>query len=139
MIGSASCWQGYGALLNAQYSSPNRMRFHQLVVDAYAVQHPGSSGPQQIQSVGIHLMTLALFIEDGVDPALGTELHRKMTERPVFRYLPRPTQVGSLKFNHVPIDGEGRVEAYEWATSAWNAWSEHHAQVDLWLRQSGLR
>jgi len=43
------------------------MAFHQLIVDAYAVQHPGGGDRRAVQSVGIHLMTLAMFIEDGVD------------------------------------------------------------------------
>jgi hypothetical protein len=139
MKGSPSCWKGFGLLLEAQYSDLQRMRFHQLVVDSYAVQHPGSTLNQQVQSVGIHLMTLALFIEDGLDPSLGTQIHQKMVERPVFSYLPRPSDVGTLKFDHIPLLGVPRAEVYEWATSSWNAWSDHHSRVDSWLRQSGLR
>jgi len=137
--GSASCWKGFGSLLAAQYSDPERMRFHQLVVDSYAVQHPGSNSDQQVQSVGIHLMTLALFLEDGLDPSLGTQLHQKMVRRPVFSYLPRPKDVGTLTFDHVPLLGVPRAEVDEWAASAWAAWSDHHSRVDAWLRQSGLR
>ena len=36
---------------------------------------PGIAGPDDrraVQSVGIHLMTLALFLEHGVDPARGS-------------------------------------------------------------------
>ena len=61
-----------------QYSDAGRRAFHQLVVDAYAVQHPDGADPRAIRSVGIHLMTLCVFIERGVDPALGTRLHRRM-------------------------------------------------------------
>ena len=84
-------------------------------------------------------MTLALFIEDGLDPSLGTQIHQKMVERPVFSYLPRPSDVGTLKFDHIPLVGVPREEVYEWAKSSWNAWSEHHSRVDAWLKQSGLR
>jgi len=103
------------------------MEFHQLVVDAYAVQHPGGVLPQQVQSVGIHLMTLALFIEDGTDPALGTSLHREMAARPVFHYLQPPSSRGALTYAEVPLG------------SVWSAWGEHHSTVDAWLRESGLR
>src|SRR5688572_24525153 len=72
MLGSPACWRGFGELLAAQYSEPRRMGFHQVVVDAYAAQHPGGDDPRAVQSVAIHLMTLALFLERGVDPALGT-------------------------------------------------------------------
>jgi len=139
MQGSASCWKGFGLLLEAQYSDPQRMQFHQLVVDSYAVQHPGSNSNQQVQSVGIHLMTLALFLEDGLDPGLGTQIHQEMVGRPVFSYLPRPNNVGTLRFDHVPLVGIPRAQVYEWATSSWDAWSDYHPRVDAWLRQSGFR
>lgn len=142
MTGSAACWAGYGELLAVQYAEPSRMSYHQLVVDAYAVQHPGGDLPQQVQSVGIHLMTLAMFLEDGADPALGTSLHRAMVARPVFRYLPRPESCGELTYADVPLSGpvdEARSAAYAWAGSVWSAWGEHHSTVDSWLRESGLR
>lgn len=142
MLGSPSCWRGYGGLLAAQYADQRRMAFHQLVVDAYAVQHPGGSLPQQVQSVGIHLMTLALVLEDGAGPESGPSLHRAMVMRPVFHPLTRPDSVGELTFDHVPLGGSVSLtqrSAYEWARSAWEAWAAHHETVDQWLRTSGLR
>jgi Family of unknown function (DUF5946) len=142
MTASAACWAGYGELLAAQFAQPSRMDFHQLVVDSYAVQHPGGVLAQQVQSVGIHLMTLALFIEDGTNPALGTRLHREMVSRPVFHYLPPPSSRGELTYADVPSGGpvnEARSAAYAWAGSTWSAWGEHHSTVDAWLRESGLR
>jgi hypothetical protein len=45
------------------------MTFHQVIVDAYAAQHPGDGAlPQQVQSVGLHLMTLCLFLEMPTTP-----------------------------------------------------------------------
>jgi len=69
MTCSTGCWARYGELLAVQYSDPQRMTFHQLVVDAYAAQHPDGAEPRAVQSVAIHLMTLYLFERD-VDPAL---------------------------------------------------------------------
>jgi hypothetical protein len=69
MTCSTSCWQRYGELKAVQCSDPERMVFHQLVVDTYAVQHPGGDDPRAVRSVGIHLMRLCLFLERGVDPA----------------------------------------------------------------------
>ena len=142
MLGSPSCWRSYGDLLAAQYADPRRMAFHQLVVDAYAVQHPGGSLPQQVQSVGIHLMTLALVLEDGAGPESGPSLHRAMVMRPVFHQLTRPDSVGELTFDHVRLGGSVSLiqrSAWEWARSAGEAWAAHHETVDQWLRTSGLR
>jgi hypothetical protein len=90
MTCSPACWVRYGDLLAAQYSNPERMAFHQLVVDTYAVQHPDGDDPRAIRSVGIHLMTLCLCLERGTDPSLGTRLHRRMVDRPVFHQLEPP-------------------------------------------------
>ncbi|MGA9860342.1 MAG: DUF5946 family protein [Solirubrobacteraceae bacterium] len=141
MTGSAACWERYGELLAAQYADPDRMTFHQLVVDAYAVQHPGGEDPRAIRSVGIHLMTLYLFLERGIDPARGPELHRQMVTRPAFERLDAPSDRGALTVCDVAVTGSApaaREAAYAWAWAVWRAWSSHHATVHGWLAQSGL-
>lgn len=143
MTASPACWAAYGELLAADYADPDRMATHQLVVDAYAVQHPGGEDGRAVRSVGIHLMTLALFLEDGVDPALGARLHRRMVARPVFHRLdpPRP---GPSAMTHLDVPRDGAAEAarkatYAWARDAWAAWAPAHATVDGWLRTARLR
>lgn len=141
MTCSAGCWQRYGELLAAQYSDPARMAFHQLIVDTYAVQHPDGDDPRAIQSVGIHLMTLCLFLERGVDPALGTQLHRQMVDRPAFHVLDAPVSRGALTVLDVPIGGRpttARTAAVAWAQDLWAAWRAHHATVRRWIDDSRL-
>jgi hypothetical protein len=141
MTCSPACWVRYGDLLAAQYANPERMAFHQLVVDTYAVQHPDGDDPRAIQSVGIHLMTLCLFLERGTDPALGTRLHRRMIDRPAFHQLKPPSSRGWLTMLDMPLDGDpemARVAAYAWAEDAWTAWVVHHQTVRDWVDKSGL-
>ncbi len=138
MTGSAACWKGFGELLAAQYADPERMRFHQLVVDAYAAQHPGGDDPRAVRSAGIHLMTLALFVDHGTDPELGSDLHRRIVTRPIFHRLDfrLVKRDGWLAFQHVPLSGPRdivRGRAFEWAESVWRAWSAHHMTVNEWL------
>jgi len=138
---SAACWAGYGELLAVQYSDPERMAFHQAVVDAYAVQHPGGADPRAIRSVGIHLMTLCLFLEHGTDPSLGTRLHRRMVDRPVFHQLEPPLSRGRSTVFDVPLNADpkaARSAAYGWADDVWTAWAAHHATVRDWVARSGL-
>jgi Family of unknown function (DUF5946) len=138
---SPACWTRYGDLLAAQYADRRRMAFHQLVVDAYAVQHPDGQDPRAIQSVGIHLMTLCLFLEHGIDPSLGAQLHRRMADRPVFHYLRPPLSRGRLTMLDVPLDGDpadARVAALSWARAAWTAWATHQQTVREWVDASGL-
>ncbi len=146
MTSSPECWAAFGSLLAVQYNDPERMVYHQLLVDAYAVQHPGSDpgdpDPRAVQSVAIHLMTLCLFLEHGADPALGTRLHKAMVKRPSFHPLPAPESLGTLNVTSMPIDGDPastRAAAYAWARSAWDAWRDHHDVIEDWLVESGLR
>jgi hypothetical protein len=106
MTCSPACWVHYGDLLAAKYSNPPRVASHQLVVDTHAVQHPDGDDPRAIQSVGIHLMTLCLFLEHGTDPSLGTRLHRRMVDRPVFHHLKPPPSRGRLTMLDVPLNDD---------------------------------
>jgi len=143
MLCSPGCWHGYGELLAVQYTDPERLRFNQLVVDAFAAQHPGDGSPPAVRSVGIHLMTLCLFLERGADPAHGHELHRLILERPAFHRIERPEPAGepALTFRHVPLDGPAdvaRERAYEWAASVWECWGDRRGVVRAWLAEAGM-
>ena len=141
MICSAGCWRGFGEILAGDYLSPERLSIHQIVVDAYAAQHPGDGSlPQQVQSVGLHLMTLCLFLEHGTDPALGSALHRKMVGRPTFNRLLR-CGAGELTWRHIPQgsdSGEPRDAAYSWADSVWGTYRDSQPTVRTWLRDAGF-
>jgi hypothetical protein len=117
------------------------MQFHQLVVDSYAAQHPGDRDlPQAAQSVGMHLMTLCLFLEHGTDPALGPALHRRMVGRPSFRRLHR-SGPGELTWMHVArVDAldQVRTAVFEWARAVWDEYRAEHDTVRSWLREAGL-
>lgn len=141
MTSSPACWSAYGELLAAQFNDPERIRFHQLVVDTYAVQHPGDDDPRAVRSVGIHLMTLCMFLEHGTDPAMGPRLHSRMVARPVFHWLNPPDQRGRLTCLDVPTGGPAsaaRASVYAWARHAWASWAIHQNTVRGWLVRSGL-
>lgn len=141
MTCSPACWLRYGELLAVQYADQRRMAFHQLIVDTYAVQHSDGDDPRAVQSVGIHLMTLCLFLERGADPSLGTRLHRRMVGRPVFHQLEPPSSPGRLTMLDVPLEGDSydaRVASYAWPEDVWSTWVTHHQTVRMWLKTSGL-
>jgi hypothetical protein len=141
MACSPACWVRYGDLLAVQYADPRRMAFHQIVVDTYAVQHPDGDDPRAIQSVGIHLMTLCLFLERGANPSLGTRLHRRMVDRPVFHQLDSPSPRGKLTMLDVPLEGDpelARAASYAWADDVWKSWQTHHPTVREWVASSGF-
>jgi hypothetical protein len=136
---SAECWALYGELLAREFQHPAYFRVHQLTVDTYAVQHPGSPERRSIQSVGLHLMTLCLIVEDGVDPLDGPALHKRFVRRPAFRWLapPRPnghlTVADALRSRNPE---EHAKAARGWGEDVWESWAPHHRTVRGWIAES---
>lgn len=133
---SPGCWAAYGRVLAREYENAAMMSVHQLTVDAYAVQHPGVPGAQAIQSAAIHLVSLHLFVDEGVPLVHGPTLHKRgaaLSDH--FHWLNPPAERGGvtvadlLKVTSVP---DHRETAWSWARSAWSAWEEHHETVRAW-------
>lgn len=139
MRSSPACWARFGDVLAREFGDPAYFALHQLTVDAHASQHSGGAERRAIQSVGLHLMTLCMVIEDGADPRKGPALHRRMVTRPAFDRLDPPSMDGRLTVSDVrgattPAEHERLVRA--WVTDAWQAWAPHHDTVRRWVRRS---
>jgi len=86
-------------------------------------------------------MTLCLFLERGTDPSLGTRLHRRIVDRPVFQQLEPPSSPGGITMLDVPLEGDpdvARAASYAWADDVWRTWAAHHQTVREWVDKSGL-
>ena len=137
MRSSPGCWAVYGEVLAREYGNPGYFGVHRLTVDAYAVQHPGSTDRQSLQSVGLHLVRLCLFLEHGLQEARANEamLEASKNKRD-FVWLKPPETFGELTAADVAKAGdavEHKRLVRAWAQSAWNAWSDHHATIKAWL------
>src|SRR5262245_22039659 len=139
MESSPACWAMYGEVLAREYSDVTYRAVHRLTVDTYAVQHPGRYSPQSVQSVAAHLISLYLVLELGYSSTRATAALQAAVEMGEFEWLERPQSLGELTVAHV-CDVANAVEhierVHEWAVSAWNAWSEHHAQIKEWATQA---
>lgn len=136
---SASCWQLYGELLAREFQDPSSFPLHQMTVDVYAVQHPRVDSRRGIRSTALHLMTLALWIEDGTDPRHGPLLHRRMAGSLDFGRLEPPRPNGTMTVVDVlAADSPDRHAALvrAWGEDIWRAWEPHHETVRRWLRES---
>ena len=100
MEASAACWQRYGELLVRDYSDPAYRAMHRLVVDAYAVQHPGRPSPQAIQSVAIHLIALCVILERGWDFQRASKLLGVAAAREHYTWLAPPAAPATLTVLH---------------------------------------
>ncbi|MDH5545481.1 MAG: DUF5946 family protein [Gammaproteobacteria bacterium] len=137
MTSSSGCWSVYGEVLAREYSNPDYFEVHRLTVDAYAVQHPGSTDRQSVQSVGVHLVRLCLFLEHGLT---AENANNAMLEagkyKHNFTWLEPPENMGRITAADV-IKAKNVAEhksiVREWAQSSWEAWSKHHNTIWAWL------
>ena len=128
----------FGEVLAREYSEEAFFRNHRLTVDAYALQHPGQTSPQSIQSVAVHLSSLFLVFENGSEFAEATNLIKRMTKhKEAFFWLEPPIDLGSVSVRDVWASegADAHLEAVKkWAASTWAAWRQHHTQVQLWVK-----
>ena len=137
MESSPGCWAAYGEVLAREYSDPAYAANYRLSVDAYAVQHPGRSSPQSIQSVALHLIRLCLLLERGLEMSWANDAMLEATEsKKKFVWLDPPATRGKITVADVHATKSAQehvTRVREWAESAWQAWAVHHAQIRKWL------
>ena len=136
MESSPGCWRAFGEVLAREYGDPDLFAVHRLTVDAYAVQHPGGESRQAIQSVGVHLVRLCLFLEQDLSPdeANAAMLRAGRTKASMFK-LPRPQSLGTVTVADVLATDSKEAHARtvrQWAGSAWQAWEASHEIIRRW-------
>jgi len=137
MTSSPACWDAFGQLLAAEYSSYELMAVHRLTVDCYAVQHPGNPAERRaVQSVGLHLARLSVQMEGLRPPDETNEVmldfaRHKATLMP----LPQPARFHVTVDQVAPHAGTDRhaEKVRQWAQATWEDWAHVHAQVRDWV------
>ncbi len=136
MKSSPGCWAIYGEVLAREYESPELMEVHRLSVDAYAVQHPGGKDRQSIQSVGVHLIRLCLFLEHNLAPEKANDAMLKAAKhKHNYIWLKPPESLGSITVADVhktKNTDEHKKIVRAWVKEAWQAWSVHHDIIRTW-------
>ncbi len=137
MKSSPGCWAVYGEVLAREYSNPDYFEVHRLTVDAYAVQHPGSTDRQSIQSIGVHLIRLCLFLEHGLTAENANDAMLEAGKyKHTFKWLEPPKSLGNI--TAADVYKAKNIEEHKsivraWAQSTWDAWSKHHDTIRTWL------
>lgn len=139
MLAAPGCWALYGTLLEWRPSlpGPSAATVGQLMVDAYAAQHPTNPDRRNRQSVAVHLMSLCASLEDGVPGARLRHLMGGWTHRDYPLLLPHPAAYAVTVRDVADADPEARAAVVSaWAAATWSAWSAHHAQVRTWFDEA---
>jgi hypothetical protein len=133
LLSSPGCWKLFGELLDTLRGEDAIGSSLQDAVDAYAVQHPGTPGRREAQSVHVHLASLHLGLERGLDAsARRAAMQVLLRGRPAFTWLEPPSFARSLTIADAVAcrSPAARREAVAaWAASAWEAWKPHRTAV----------
>ncbi|MEM7798124.1 MAG: DUF5946 family protein [Chloroflexota bacterium] len=142
---SSGCWNLYSNMLNGGSPPLPPGPLNVLLVDAYASQHHGLPGPQAIQSVAVHLLTMYGIFERGhtVDQALWLR-RRFLRDGPIpkhdrFEWLTPPADLSRrtiLEIINAPTPAERGpiVEAY--VNAVYDAWhGAHGSKLREWYER----
>lgn len=132
---SPSCWALFSALVNAGEPPLAPHPHNGLLLDAYAVQHPGQPSSQAIQSVAVHLLALFGVLEAGMAPEQvlwirQRAVHGEAPERHArFAWLTPPDFTGSPTIADIvagttPQNRTERAIAY--IQAVWRLWASPH-------------
>ena len=95
---SPGCWWLYCQVLQAVRFAGVGTIVRRLVLDTYALQHPGTPEMRSVQSVAIHAMGLCVLLERGAEerrvvPVLG---FRRTRKAPSLYWLDPPCPNGTV-------------------------------------------
>lgn len=137
MESAPGCWKLYGEVLARQHATGrDASATNQIIVDTYAVQHPGRPGRKAIQSVNIHLISLYCQLEQGLAGPQAVELIRRTVENEATKkalvWLEPPDFTGTGNVAEV-VRAEARqtyvAAVQRWGNSVWEAWKSKHFQT----------
>ncbi len=143
MTSSAACWAAFNSLGDLKHPLGG-MPFDQLLVDAYAVQHPGTSSPQTINSAAIHLMVLYGVLTHNASPDQALWLRMRpgrpsrIPKHQRFHWLTPPVFAGltisDVLAGDTPLLRSRLTEA--WIREVWSRWAAlHQDQVAVWFEK----
>jgi hypothetical protein len=136
--GRQACQEIFNELSAQAWSSPARGSVHNLVVDAYAMQHSEEYG-RSVKSYIAHLTALCCGVEAAGDRELYWQIPRWLDGRVD---LVRPQDLpdrGSLTI--ADVRNPAREEEYpelvrRWASDVWQAYAVLHETARQWLNEA---
>jgi hypothetical protein len=132
--GRAGCQSLFDELSAAAYNDVRRASMHQLLVDAYSMQHPEEYG-RSGKSYAAHLMRLCCGVELKADPATYESIRRWLDGG---RTIAKPallTVRGAVTVADVArvADDAYAAAVRDWARVVWTAYSDQHALAREWV------
>jgi hypothetical protein len=134
--GRAGCQMTFDALSAASWGSPTRGAVHNLLVDAYCMQHP-EDYCRSAKSYAAHLAGLCCGVEAGSDPRRHRAVARWLDGARELAKPAVPGARGTMTVADAAWATEEEVYAAHvraWAGAVWAAYGSQHELARTWLR-----
>lgn len=135
--GRTGCQSAFDQLSAQAWSSPIRGAVHNLVVDAYALQHPEEYG-RSAKSYAAHLLGLCCGVEHPGDQKLYWSIARWLDGPKTVGKPALLTSRGLLTVADVSRSADDFAypdSVRAWARAVWDAYANQHAQAHQWLAE----
>ena len=134
--GTASCQRLFESIGLREYEDLRFARYHRIVVDVYALQHPDRYG-RSAKSFAAHLTGLGAWLEDeAIAQSVNAAVQRWLSgpspiEKPLL-----PPRYGAVTIGDL-VEAEDPVRYGEvlrrWARTTWDAYASLHSTAREWI------
>jgi hypothetical protein len=133
---SSGCWAHFCELLAWQYSDHRYWRAHDLMVDAYCLQHSGGADARATRATPVHLAALHAQVSLHLPQAQIALLRARLTRHGMAEPLePRPAPRAGFDCGiENPSNHLASIRAY--AQSVWSDWHAHFELAEYLFRQA---
>ena len=134
--GAEGCQRLFESIGLREFEDMRFARYHRIVVDVYAMQHPDRYG-RSAKSFAAHLTGLCAWIEDESGAqSVNASVQRWLSGPSRIAKPPPPPTYGAVTIRNV-IDAEEPVRYGEalraWARSTWDAYASLHVIAHDWI------
>lgn len=125
---SAGCWSRFGQALALHFSDHRYWPAHQLLTNAYSLQHSRGGDRRALRSVHVHLGALYAQLRLGQPEARVIAMRRALSELD-FDELSHSWPAPSSSISDIEMSEPGRhlVTVERFARAVLFDWSDHHA------------
>ena len=143
--GTEGCQRLFEAIGLREYEDMRFARYHRIVVDIYAMQHPDRYG-RSAKSFAAHLTGLCAWLEDEAGALfVNAAVQRWLSGPSPIEKPPPPPTYGAITIRElVEVDDPVRYGDVlrRWASSTWDAYASLQATARVWIataRAQGTR
>jgi len=134
--GTDGCQRLFESIGVREYEDIRIARYHRIVVDVYAMQHPDRYG-RSAKSFAAHLTGLCAWLEDETNAqSVNTAVQRWLSGPSPIEKPQLPPSYGAVTIRDL-VDADDPVRYGEalrrWARATWDAYAPLHSTASEWI------